>query len=77
MRELTGSETSVVAAAGVITDDPQIEVVLDVYDNVCDAIDKAEPTLGAGNANKAVHFAVNIMDYAWTSAFNSIMKLFG
>lgn len=93
MRELIGSETKMVAAAGVVTDDPRVKEVLDKFDDFCLAagtisssatsmvgkgIDGAFlPTPGVGIANRVVNETVKVMDNAFTSVFQSIKNLFG
>lgn len=82
MRELLAKEMEMVAAAGVVTDDPDVEATMDGFDELCDlGKDAAEPIKGSmletsiEIANKTVHGAVNVMDTAYTSLWNSISKL--
>ena len=93
MRELIGSETKMVAAAGVVTDDPKMKEALNQFDEFCKVIttisssassgaskafdEVSPPTPGVDMANKVVHKAVDVMDSAFTSVFQSIKNLFG
>lgn len=80
MRELYSKEMNAVAAAGVVTDDPQIKEVLSQFDDLCaEATDfKAAPmvAVGAIASNVVVRETVKVMDNAFTSIFDSISKLF-
>lgn len=84
MRELFTKEMEMVSAAGVVTDDPNVEATMKVFDKLCDVSEAAaEPIKGSmldtsiGIANETVHNAVDVMDAAYTSLWSSVSKLLG
>lgn len=85
MRELHLNEMEMVAAAGIVTDDPNVQQAVNDFDELCKEL-KDAITDGSGGkmlensvviSNKVVHGVVDIMDTALTHALNNIMKLFG
>lgn len=84
MRELFTKEMEMVSAAGVINNDPNVEKTMDAFDKLCDVGKAAAKPIkdsmletSIGIANDAVHGAVDVMDAAYTSLWNSISKLLG
>mgnify|MGYP003366762683 CR=1 FL=1 len=84
MRELFTKEMEMVSAAGVINDDPNVKETMEVFDKLCKEGQKAAKEIkgsmlgtSIGVANKTVHSAVNVMDAAYSSLWNSVSKLLG
>jgi len=84
MRELFTKEMEMVSAAGVINDDPNVKETMEVFDELCKDGQKAAKEIkgsmlgtSIGIANKTVHGAVNVMDAAYSSLWNSVSKLLG
>lgn len=77
MRELLNSEVNLVSGAGIIKDDPKVQDILDVNDLLNSVSNKIPgmPGVAVGNATTVVKETVNVMDNAWTSAWNNISKL--
>lgn len=84
MRELFSKEMEIVSAAGVVTDDPRVENVMNNFDDLCEIGENAAKGIPGSHlsesiniAKDTVHDAVNLMDTIYTQLFYNIDKWFG